>query len=361
MGLVRGGDIIKSMRIGAPVLRNVLLGTVSSFFLLVAVAHAQFTPFTFGTSVSIGLDPLYPKPGETIHLTVEGSGIDFDSSAITWYVGDKVLAQGVGVTSADVVAGELGSEQAVELDVDTPDGIRTVHAVIAPADMDVLISSDSYVPPFYRGRALPSAGTNLIAQAVPHFVRADGTLIPDSQITFTWKRSGEVLGSLSGRGKSSAVIPVVHLSTQDDITVVAVSADGTRSAETTILMPTVDPVLDLYEDHPLYGVLYNKALGATASIPESEMAFFAVPYFSQARSPGDSALSYAWKVNDTAITSSASTPNELTINADNSTGQAQIALEVTHATNFLMDASGEWGVTLSTGTASQDVFRAPLQ
>lgn len=350
------------MRKHALIIRGIFLGTVCSFFMLASVASAQFDPLVFGTSLSIGADPQYPQPGQTVHLTASGIGIDFDTSTITWRAGGKTVAQGTGVTSVDVVAGALGSELPIELAVDTGSGTpRSTQAVIAPSELDVLISSDAYVPPFYQGRALPSVGTNLIVQTMAHLQRADGTVIPDSAIIYTWKRSGEVLGTLSGRGKSSAVIPVVHLFKNEAVTVNAVSVDGTRSAETTVFIPTTDPVLDLYEDHPLYGILYNNALGASASMPESEMAFAAVPYFAQTTNPNASALSYAWRVNDTKVSSSATTPSEITINADNSTGQAAVALEVTHATNYFMDATGRWNITLSSNTPQQDAFHTTTQ
>jgi hypothetical protein len=336
--------------------------TLCFFFVLALPAHAQFNTFTYGTNLSIGLSPQYPGPGDSVHLTALGNGFDIASSAIVWHADGKIIAQGVGTVSADVVAGALGSATDIEVDVAAPDGsVWSAQATIAPTELDLLVSSDSYTPPFYRGRALPSAGTNLIAQALTRFERPDGTLVPDSDITYTWKRDGEVLGTLSGPGKSSAVIPVMHLFTNDVIAVDAVSSDGLLSGEASAIMPSVEPVLDLYEDHPLYGVLYNNALRTPASVSESEMAFAAVPYFAQTGNPNDTDLSYTWRVNDTPVSSSATSPSELTINADNSNGQALIDLEVTRATNFYMDARGLWNVVFPGAASAQDGFHATAQ
>jgi len=199
-----------------------------------------------------------------------------------------------------------------------------------------------------------------VLQAIARFKQPDGTLIPDSNITYTWKRDGQVLGTISGRGKSGAVIPVLHLFTDSTITVDAVSADGLLSGETSAVIPSVVPTLDLYEDHPLYGVLYNNALRASVFVSESEMAFIAVPYFAQAGG-GSGGLSYAWRVNNSPVTSSASSPNELTINADNSNGQAVIGLEVTHPTNFYMDATGLWNIAFPGSASTQNPFQTSTQ
>jgi hypothetical protein len=345
-------------------MRTALGAALALFALVPTLALAQsdgFDPTVFGTNLSIAFSPQYPQPGQTVHLTVQGTGLDLAGSTIVWRKGTTAIAQGMGVTSADITAGGLGSETVVEADVAGADGsIRSAQATIAPTQLDLLIGSDSYTPPFYRGRALPTAGTNIIAQASAKFVRTDGSAIADSDIAYTWKQDGSVLGSLSGRGRSSAVIPVMHLFTPTTIEVDAASTDGSRSGQVFAVIPPVQPVLDLYEDHPLYGILYNLALPSTARITDSEMTFAAAPYFAQAAGANDSGLSYAWRVNGEVIPSSASSPSELTVNAANSTGEAYVELETTHATNFYFDAQGAWDIRLSTNAAQHGAF-APAQ
>ena len=346
-------------------MRNVAaLSILALLFSAGPVLAQEFSASAFGTNLAISLSPQYPQPGQTVHLSAAGTGIDLENSAIIWRANGKIIAQGTGADSADVTVGALGSETAVEVDVDTPDGtLLSAEATLAPTTLDLLVGSDSYVPPFYVGRALPSAGTNVIVQAVAHFKKADGTSIPDGSIVYTWKRNNEAIASVSGRGKAAAIISAPHLFTSDTITVDAVSSDGTRAARTSVIVSASDAILDLYEDHPLYGILYNRALGASVFIPESEMTFAGVPYFAQTSSPTSRSLSYEWHVNNQKITPSTSAPNEITINAQNSNGRADIALEVTHATNFYLDAKGEWVVALSSGSgsSSSDPFHTGVQ
>lgn len=316
-----------------------------------------FDTSLFGSSLSIGLYPQYPQPGEQVRLVAHARGIDIENSTIVWRTDTKAIAQGKGVDTIDITAPSLGQEFPIELDVMEPDGaMHAAQAVIAPAAIDLLVSADSYTPPFYRGRALPSAGTDLIAQAIAHFVR-DGVVVPDSSITYTWKKNGQVLGSMSGRGRSSAVIPIQHLYTVDTITIHAVSSDGTREAETSIRVPSRSPTLDLYEDHPLYGTLYHAALPASASVVENEMSFAAVPYFAQVRHASDPLLSYVWRVNGALVPSSTTTPSKLTINAGGVPENALIELEATHNTNVYMDAIGTWNVSFTPRGRAQDAFR----
>jgi hypothetical protein len=329
---------------------------------LAAPAYAQFGLPGIENALTIGLTPANPGPGDHVHLTVQSSAIDLSESTTTWTSNGTVIARGVGITSADVVAGSLGTRTNISIEADTQDGtVATAQAIIAPTEIDLLFESDSYVPPFYKGRALPSADTNLILQAVPHFLGSGGLELPTSSIVYTWKKDGQVMGDISGRGKSTAIIPAPLLYGSNTISVDAASSDNTLSGEASVAVSSVDPGIVLYEDHPLFGILYNNALGSSSFIPESEMTFAAVPYFAQIRSPSDPSLQYAWHINGTAIAADPKDPSEVTINASNSSGIALIELEVTDAINYFLDAKGSWGVTLSSSSGGNDAFHSGAQ
>ena len=250
----------------------------------------------------------------------------------------------------------------MSVDAIAPDGTRSFAQVaIIPTEIDLLLDSDSYVPPFYRGRALASPGTRVRLEAIPHFVRPGGSEIPASDLTYTWRRNDETIAGVSGPGKSSATIASPVLFGTDIISVEAVSADGALSGSASMRIPSTETVLALYEDHPLYGILYNRALGSQTLIPDSEMTFAAVPYFAQARSADDPTLEYTWRVNDSSVKADAARPSELTINAQNSNGLALVALELASATNVFLRASREWGITLSAQSGFTDQFRASGQ
>jgi hypothetical protein len=329
---------------------------IASVFAL--TAHAQFSNFPgFGSALSITFFPTSPSPGDTLNLTVQSPLIDIPESTILWQAGGKTIAQGKGVDSASVQLGALGSETRIDVTVTTADGdAASTQATIVPTELDVLVDSDSYTPPFYRGRARASAGTNLRLQALPRFKRA-GALLPAPELIYTWRRNDQVLGNISGRGKSAVVIPVEHLFGTDTISVEVRSADGSLAHTASFPVSASEPVLLLYENHPLYGILYHRALTNSAFIPETEMTFAAVPFFVQAGSVHDRALSFDWQVNAASITPGRSNPDEVTINAENSSGIAFIELAITHATNYYLDVKDAWNITFSSqGDSGTDQF-----
>ena len=324
-------------------------------------ASAQYNLPGAENAIIIDTSALHPAPGEAVHLTAKSSLVDLSVSTLSWRSGGKVIAQGVGVVSADIVVGALGVPTTVTVSVSATRLEASAEATIIPTELDLLVDSDSYVPPLYRGRALPSAGTGALFQAIPRFKRPGGAFVPASDLIYTWRKNGEVESEISGRGRSSVRIPLMHLFGTDTISVEAKSADGTLSGEATTRLSAQEPRLVLYEDHPLFGTLFNNALGASTFVPESEMTFSAIPYFAQATALADPSLIYEWRVSGLSVPAEKETPNEITINASNSTGIALVELAVSHATNFYMDLKNSWNITFSSEGGALDQFHTPTQ
>ncbi len=338
---------------------RVIAGTLLPLcaILLAAQVHAQIGLRGIENAVSIYLAPAHPVPGDIVRLSVRSPILDLAQSEIVWRSGGKTLAKGEGVDTASITIGALGTVTTVEVVVTTADGATaSAKATIIPTELDLLVDSNSYIPPFYRGRALPSAGTAIYLEAIPHFKRSNGSNVDNANIIFTWRKNNEVLGTLSGLGKASASVPVEHLFGRDTISVEARTADGLFSNEATFSFVPVKPFLALYQNNPLSGIMYGQALAPTTFIPESEATFAAVPYFAQATSADDPSLRFDWEVNGQTIPQGASNPSGVTINANNSKGVAFLQLELTHATNFYTYARSSWNITFSVGASTQTPF-----
>jgi hypothetical protein len=219
--------------------------------------------------------------------------------------------------------------------------------------IDLLYDADSYVPPFYTGRALASAGTRITLESIVRFKKP----IPSSDIIYTWKQDGRVLGSLSGRGRSSLVVPSPTLHPSITIELEAHSIDNASFASARVLIPQSDAILLLYQNNPLIGITFFHALSKDSSINENEMTFTAVPFFSAIASTNDARLRYAWTINDAPIAPNKSNPSELTLNATNSTGDARVALALQDSRNIFMDMGETWNIHL--GTKGRTDFGAP--
>lgn len=337
---------------------------ISGIALLVALvafpAYAQYGLPGAESSVFLSLDPSYPGPNEAVTITLKSPVFDLSQSSVQWYVNGK------SVTSTDnsihVVTGASGTETDVTVQVASPDSTRaSATARIIPTEVDLIAGSDSYTPPFYRGATLPSAGSQLVLQALPHFVLPTGRLLPPAELTYTWKRNGQVQGTLSGKGRSAIVVPAPILYGRDTFTVDVASSDGLMGGEASRTIAAADTDVVLYEDHPLYGVLFAQAIGASDAITDSEMTFAAIPYFAPVVTPADPLLNYAWRVNEQNIVADTGRPNEITISATSDNTVARLQLALTHATNYFLSATQNWTIQFASGGASQDQFHSSGQ
>jgi len=331
-----------------PALTLLAIALVAVPVYLPARTSAQISIPGAETALSLALSPQYPAPDSGVTLTLQSFLFDIDSSTVTWTVNGKVIAQGDGIKTLDVKTGPIGSKLSVVADIAGPDGSASAAATVIPTSIDLLWESDSYTPPFYGGRALPSAGSRVHLVAIPHFVSANGEEIPSDRIIFTWKKDNEVLETLSGRGKSSATIEGPSLFGTETVVVDASAVDGSIAGQALVRIPDTEPLLTLYENHPLFGVLYHRALDASAFVPENEVSFTAVPYFVSAASQNDASLQYEWRVNQNLVATNPERRNEITINAASSTGLiALINLSLTHSSNYFLNAAGSWSVTFN--------------
>jgi hypothetical protein len=296
------------------------------------------------SDLALRMDPANPAPGQTVHIRAESTLVPLSEATIAWYVNGERVTQAIGETERSIVAGQLGSETRVEVVAAYQGSGHTATLVIRPSEIDLLWEADSYTPPFFKGRAYPSAGATLRMEALPRLMRGKET-IPASELTFTWKRNGSVLQNVSGRGKSQVTIPGPALFGTDVISVEVRSSIGALSTEASVRIPSKEPVIDFYEDRPLFGPSYHAALGASSFIYKNEASFIAAPFYAPVRRAEDPSLVYEWRVNGHAVVAEQTRPNALTINAEGSSGTALVELALSHATNFFLSANAVWRLT----------------
>lgn len=317
------------------------------------LAVPAFAQVDLGTSLYLAVSPQYPKPNEAVLFTIQNPIVDLSTRTITWKNSGTIVLQGEGETVFRTNAPDIGERMDITVAVE---GLADTAALsIAPSSIDLMWESDSNTPGLYRGRHLPSLGSVITLQALPHLSQK-GVEIASSQLTFTWTRDGQVVQT--GKGKSSITIPLGQFTDVSTVSVNVATSDKTVGAERSATIAVVQPPVRLYIDHPLYGIMYHKALSARTVVSDTEMSFAAIPYFAQATNPNDPLFSYTWRVNKDAIESNKERPNTITINAGAAGGDARIEVALSHKKNYQLDAHGTWDVTFGSimGEGGGDPF-----
>ena len=324
---------------------------------LILVALPAFAQVNFGgtSALTIVADPAHPGPDSVVKLTVQSPLLDLQDSDVEWSVGGKPAGSGLSVS---ITLGNLGQETDVSVSVSGVSGNDSTQLAILPTSIDLLWEADSYVPPFYKGRAVPTSGSIIRVLAIPHFAEAGGSQIPVSNIDFTWKLNGAVdEGAVGHRrivGNLPGGDPLWHRrhhrgranTRRNSLRRVRDLRPHTRSRTRSLRRQPA------FRRHVPPGA---RAIEQVAS--ESETSFAAVPYFADATSANDPSLAYAWSVNDSPVATDPQDPSEITISAQSS-GVAQIALSLSKPSDPFFSASGSWAVSFSaTNAQQQSVFQ----
>lgn len=297
---------------------------------------------------SINMSPAHPRPGELVNLEAETFSVDLNAADISWSVDGKVLKKGIGQKTFSVVAGSLGSATKVSVTASEPDGyVLAQEVVLRPAQVDLLWQANSYTPPFYKGKALlPFQGTALIA-AVPRMVNESGKPLPASSLIYTWKEGDNVIGDSSGHGKNLFVIKSRVPIRPKPISVLVETTDGELQAESTLVISPVQPKVTLYENHPLYGIRFNKANNAGFSLIGDEMKVSAVPFYFETPRRNASAIAYRWSLNFAELPQEKKADIVLRRSSEEG-GTANIALEAEQTgSNYLQVARAETSIVMT--------------
>ncbi len=189
---------------------------------LLLISVLPFRIFAVSPSViEVKLTPENPSPNENTRITLSSYLSNLDNVLISWFVNGKKVSSGIGEKSLSVNAPAALSETTVRALVALPDGEIEKKVLIRPSVMVLLWQAlDSYVPPFYRGKALPSIGSEIKVVAMPEIKNKTRTVNPRN-MTYAWKNNYTNDAEGSGYGKNFFVYTNDYLESSDNIGVTA--------------------------------------------------------------------------------------------------------------------------------------------
>lgn len=270
-------------------------------FLLPLVNYAQ-NDLAVSADIQLKLFPPFPKPHETVRVQANSFSFDPVTTPFTWYVNGKQVLSGKGETSITVTMGAVGSRTTIRVTANPPDNRPFDKSLVFYAgDVDLVWSADTYTPPGYPGKALPTPGATVHVVALPNLL-VDGTRLSSKNLIYDWFVDGAPLKSQSGIGRDTLSVSVgTSANIQQSVKLHVEDQSGRTAQEKNLTITTRKPLLQFYELDPLRGPLYYKAL-ADSTVPVragGEVKFFAAPFFIANGSL--SLLTYAWRVGNQTL------------------------------------------------------------
>ncbi|MES2416356.1 MAG: hypothetical protein V4504_01515 [Patescibacteria group bacterium] len=317
-------------------MKNRILISICMFVFVIFAQHALAQ--VSDTDIVLNVSPQNTVINDTVNATVSSYSTDLNKSYITWSLNGEELLTGIGKKNFSFTM--KNSNVTLQAKINTIDGQNLVKSTtINTSQVDMLWEAvDSYVPPFYKGKAYVSKEGYFKVIAMPN------TGASPINISYTWTKDGNGQPSTSGWGKNSLIVKNTYLDKTNKIEVNASDILGNQIGKGSIALTPINPKILFYEDDPQTGFHFEKALGSDFTLNKNEDMFFVAPYFFNGSDLEKSDLIFTWVVNGETIAN----PNPVNILSvkpeEGKSGSAKIKVGVKKAKTFFQNAEKELNV-----------------
>lgn len=312
------------------------------FFLAILLTALPYGALAASASnILISVVPENPAPGETVTVSLKSYINNLDSVPISWAVNGRSAATGTGKKTFSVTAPAAGVEMRISASITLPDGRVEKILVLKPSVMSLLWqANNAYVPPFYRGKALPTTGSEVKVVAIPEIKSGPQAGFPKNMV-YAWKKDYDADQAASGYGKNFYIYTGDYFETQSVLGVVASTADQKYSSSGEVTIGTFEPEIFFYRVDPEIGVRWEETL-FDGHVVGGEEVIAAAPYFLYPKDIRVPSFSWDWSINGIYISVPRAMPNFLPVQAQPGvSGSSDIKLEISNRYNLLTSAKKE--------------------
>lgn len=251
--------------------------------------------------VTLSTSPEQALPYMPVTVSVDSVSIDLERATIVWSINGKTVKSGMGLKDVTFRAGKLGTTAVVAVTVATIDGGQfSASKTVYTTDADIVWEAyDSYVPPFYKGKALPADEANIKAVAIPS-VNGFGATVKSKDFVYGWKRNYDAVAGASGAGKASFFFSLDYLNNKEKIGVDIGARSGTYSGVADADIVIVKPSINFYQKTTDGIIHFEKAINGGETLYGGSL-LYAAPFGMSPKNPTDQALTYEWTVGGDTI------------------------------------------------------------
>ena len=291
--------------------------------------------------------PENPTPNQNVTAKLSSYIGDVNKSYIAWSINGEQKSGGVGKSTFSFNTGNLNSIE-LTANMETLDGQNiTKTQRISPVNVDMLWEAyDSYVPPFYKGKAMvPTEGAFKVV-AIPNINTENGRLNTNN-FSYTWEKDSQGQSKLSGWGKNSFVFYNSYLDRSNQVSVKISNISGNINTEGQINLDTITPKILFYEKDPIFGIKMEQVIEEEGFTVNNEgVNIVALPYFISPKKLSSPDLNFDWYINDNRV--SVENPrNEINLKPlKGSQGKASLKLLVNNTKALITGVEKEININL---------------
>jgi hypothetical protein len=330
-----------------------------SIVFLLSTSHtfAQISQFPEG-DIEYQFVPISPKAFQNVRVTLVSYIEDLNSASITWRVDGQTSASGKGLKNFSFKTGSVTQTVVLEIFVKLNDGRLSQKTYrIKPVDVDLVWQSESFTPPFYRGKKMFSHENNLTFVAIPHMTDGSGVEINPKNLTYKWTRNDQVIDYASGYGKNILSYKGPLISRTQSIHVEVTDPNSSQRGFAIIDLPPVDPEMHLYKKDPLYGIEFQKALSENLDLKGSkEVTVVGMPYYFGILKSYSSDIIYRWRINGASVGEDIKTNSQTFRQVEGQSGVAKISLSAENIEKTLQSARADFNLKFGEDVVNNSLF-----
>jgi hypothetical protein len=305
-----------------------------------ALTLAQEPNLMYGEqALTIDLEPAFPSPEETYTASLNDYSLPVQGAGVRWFIDGKLLEETKNQRTIDLTAPVAGKRTEIEMVLDLPSG-GTVSAkrVVEPVYLDIIVEPQTRVPAFYRGRSLPSIGSQINATAL-----VNGNQIKPEELLYTWRINNETIegGTLRSQNSVSFTMPRGKFATLS-LEVRRVQG-GETLAKRLLDITNNTPLLHFYEKNILLG-FSTKAVGDSLSLIGNELTVRAEPYYLDLN-VFNRPDHLEWEIDNTPTANPGGNPYEVTLSRTSLGGSSIIGFHVRDLDQVLQGAQSSFRIT----------------
>jgi hypothetical protein len=263
-------------------MRFILPLTIAIALILPSAALAQFMggagDVTDATQTfTASIDPQYPPPFSQATLSVLSSTLDLTDATMDVSVNGKGIYSG-SVQSLAIPLGKAGSVADVQVTI-ISDGTSNIQTLsVQPQDVALIAEPISSSPPLYPGKSLVPLEGNTRVVAMANLQDAKGNALDPLTLSYAWTVDDTQMADSSGIGKNAIIVASPLEYRSSSVSVVVQSQDGTLVGGDSLSLTASEPSVQIYENDPLLGILFDHALSDSYTISNAEDTLYAAPF-----------------------------------------------------------------------------------
>ncbi len=174
--------------------------------------------------------------------------------------------------------GKAGSVTKVSVTVSSGGTDYPQTLSIQPQDVALVAEPIASTPPLYPGKSSVPFEGDVRVVAVANLRGTNGKTFDPALLSYTWSVDGAEIANSSGIGKETIIVASPLQYRAREVSVAVTSSDGSVVGGADLSLSATDPVVRIYENDPLLGIRFERAILGGYAIPGTESTLYAAPF-----------------------------------------------------------------------------------